>query len=38
MKMSLRVFWIIVLFQLACGWGHAGESAKINLDDVSFIL
>jgi len=37
MKMSLRVFWIIVLFQLACGLVHAGESTKINLDDVSFI-
>jgi hypothetical protein len=37
MKMSLRVFWLIVLLQLACGLVHAGESAKINLDDISFI-
>ncbi len=37
MKMSLRVFWIIVLFQLACGLVHAGGPAKISLDNISFI-
>jgi hypothetical protein len=37
MKMSLRVFWIIVLFQLACGLVNAGGSAEINLNNISFI-
>jgi len=37
MKMGLRVFWLIAVFQLACGLVHAGESTKINLDDISFI-
>ena len=37
MKMSLRVIWLIVLFQLACGLVNAGEPAEINLDDMTFI-
>lgn len=37
MKMSLRVFWLIVLFQLTCGLVHAGGSAEIDPDDISFI-
>jgi heat shock protein HslJ len=35
--MSLRVFWLIALFQMVCGWVNAGGSAEINLDNISFI-
>ncbi len=37
MKMNLRVVLPIVLLQLVSALVHAGESAKINLDDISFI-
>jgi len=36
-KMSLRVFWLIVLFQLACGLAKAAELPEINFDKMVFL-